>query len=204
MNRHVLTGVVISVCLYCVTTNSYACFPLVIDVDSVEYTPVDVKVDVDAWVEEGGPVCFYGWYWFFERGLSYDSPYQGDEYSDVAVWASSPGWYDVFVYAENIYGYYSDFEDCDVCVFAADIQDDLNRDTAEYIAYQTGTTIYYNIEPASPIWYPYSVMLYIKDGATKIRTENITNNGIGEKSFDWDGKKDNEDWAEPKPYTAEI
>jgi len=175
--------------------------PLEIDVSSVRYTPVDVNVYIYAWAVEGGPVDDWDW-WNFD-GLSHGTIYEAPAWSDVQVWSSSPAWYCVDVNAHGVNGDASG--DCDVCVFAVDIQDEPpNRDTAEYIAYQTGTTIYYKIEPTSD-WSPASVTLYIKDGATAIRTEDITAKGIGEKSFDWDGKKDDGiTWAEPNQYTAEI
>jgi len=97
-----------------------------------------------------------------------------------------------------------DYDHTKVYVIDAEIEDNPpNRDTPEYIAYQTGTNIYYKIEPTSG-WTPSEVRLYIKDSSSEIIRYVTLSNGVGEQTASWDGKNTRGQWAEPGQYTAQI
>lgn len=200
MNRHFLAYMIIFACFCFTISECYAWPPPpVISSDWKVYAPVGTTASVDAWVVSGGAVDDWDWDWpygFYDVGQD-DDPY------DSTSWGkhNTAGKYTVDVEATNVSG--SDEASTYVYIFDVEIQDNPpNRDTPEYICYGTGTNIYYKIEPTSG-WSPDWVKLYIKDGETIVRTQTLSNS-VGEQTVNWNGKDSEDQWVEPKEYTAEI
>jgi len=201
MNRYFLTGAVILACC-CIISIAYACVDLEIDSDYKVYGKVGNYIYVDAWVYEGGPAYQDQWNWTWPAAFGND--YQSDGEYDSTSWSTcdTAGQYTIGVNATGPNGYDSDSSQ--VYVIDPEIENNPpNRDTPEYIAYQTGMNVYYKIEPTSG-WTPSEVRLYIKDSSSELIKYVPLSTGLGEQTAYWDGKHTRGWWAESGQYTAQI
>jgi hypothetical protein len=110
MSRHLSAGIVILACFFGVASKSHAWVPLDIGSDWAVYTPVGEIGPFWAWVDEGGPV--YEWDWYWQSGGYIDQD-DWDYYARSWGRYSSPGKYGVDVYAydeydqsDSSYGYF--------------------------------------------------------------------------------------------------
>jgi hypothetical protein len=160
----------------------------------------------------GTDIKYWNWYVYPNNGHYHIDPcsaYDGTgtyPYSTRTIDFNAPGQWTAYAEATNTY----DLSD-DACAYiwvcSVSIDDDPGRDTDEYMEYQSATPadIYYTLLPASGIAYRRSVYLYIKNSSgTTIRSESLTALGVGQQHTTWDGRKDDETWAPPGTYTAEV
>lgn len=203
MKKYLFTGAVILACICIIISVAYACVSLDVDSDYAVYVKVGNTAYIDAWVYAGGPVYNPGgWIWTWPA--AFGSHQQSDTDYDSTSWSTC---YTTGIYDINMDGYGPNGHDSDhtkVYVINLEIEDNPpNRDTPEYIAYQTGMNVYYKIEPTSG-WTADEVRLYIKDSSSEIIKYVPLSTALGEQTAYWDGKNARGQWAEPGQYTAQI
>ena len=123
--------------------------------------------------------------------------YGGGEDQIIIYNVTVPGKYTVHAQA----GPYDSGKDFDIYYFSAQL-----RDVEEPITYGSGTTFTYDIFPTSG-WTPDDITLQIgySDEPVYVKEVDLTEFGVGTgKTYVWDGKKENGEYASPGKYKAYL
>ena len=217
MDKRLLTGVLIFICLCFRASNCYAWDELPVAVIDPAEDPVaicygeskvfDGSQSYDPDIPYWGWVILYNWCITDYYGSTFEcTGYSGNDtyLFDSLQWG--PGIYriDLWVFDDE----YNESADCDsriIYVVNVTIDNDPpTRDTIEWLPYQppAQADIYYTIEPDSS-WTPGAVWFYVRQGANLIDIEELPAQ-IGRQHTTWDGKDFNGNWVDPGEYTAII